>query len=95
VDLQVQTTFTALDGGCITGYTNSTITVTPGTVLSADFSVGNGPNVSSGTWMGNPIPVDAAYTITGLNASGDSGVMILTNKGNGGKDTDRMTIKAQ
>jgi hypothetical protein len=57
--------------------------------------VGNGPNPSSGTWNGNPIPVSAPYTISGLNASGDSGKLVLDNKDNSGRDTDRMTISAQ
>jgi len=45
--------------------------------------------------MGASIPVGAEFTIACPAVSGDVGKLILDNKGSGGKDTDRITIKVQ
>jgi hypothetical protein len=95
VDLQIQTGFTVMNDGCIVNSTASTVTVTPGTVLQFDCKKGSGPQPSTGSWLGVPISTDATHTIECTTATGDVGKLILDNKSNGGKDTDRMTIKVQ
>ncbi len=96
VDLQIQTDFTVVnDDGCIVDHTDSTVTVTGGTVLSCNFHAGTGPQPTDGTWKGGTIPTDTNYTITCPNTSGTVGVLYLDNKLGGGRDADRMTIKVQ
>ncbi len=96
VDLQIQTNFTVQGSGCIVGHTVSSITVTPGTILQADCHVGQGPQPSTGTYNGAPMPVDVGtHTIVCPAASGLTGSIYLDNKANGGKDVDRMTVSVQ
>ncbi len=90
VDLQIQTTFMVQnpDVGCITDSSASTVTVLPGTILQYNCLAGNGPLPTSGTLNGVPIDV---MTCMGLVQAGDK--LIVTNKGDSGSDTDRMSIK--
>ncbi len=95
VDLQIQTIFTVQNDGCIVDWSNSSVTVTPGTILQFDCKKGLGPQPTSGTWKGVPIPVDSDHLIVCPAASGEVGKLILDNKLGGGKDVDRMTISVQ
>jgi len=95
VDLQIQTKFTVTNGGCIIGSTTSSVTVSVGSVVAIDCHQGTGPDPTSGTWNGVPIPHDTPLTII-CPTVGETGKLILTNgAAPGGKDTDRMTINAQ
>ncbi len=95
-DLQIQTSFTVVNGGCIVASTNSTITVTPGTVLQFDCQQGGGPQPTGGTWKSAPIQTDTNHLIECPAATGDVGVLKFWNTDNPlGCDTDRMTIKVQ
>jgi hypothetical protein len=91
-DLQIQTSFTVMNGGCITAHTASSLTCTPGTVLQVNVRAGKGPQPTSCTWQGNAINTDKDFTIV----CGTSGILNCTNKAAaGGKDTDNMTISGQ
>ncbi len=96
-DLQIQTSFTVMNpGGCITSSTDSTVTVSPGTILLFNCKQGVGPNPTSGTWLGKPIPTDTNHLIVCPAATGEVGKLTLDNKlAVGGKDIDRMTISVQ
>ncbi len=94
VDLVIQTQFTVMNDGCISGSTVSTVTVTPGTALLVNVNAGQGPPTSC-TWNGVPIDLASPYTIICPDVSGDVGKLICDNKLNGGQDVDRMTIKVQ
>ena len=95
VDMQIQTEFTVVGDGCIVASTDSTITVAPGTVLQFNCKAGLGPDPTNGTWQGVPLTTDTTHTIVCPTTSGDVGKLILDNKANNGKDSDRMTIKVQ
>jgi len=95
VDLQIQTSFTVIGGGCIVGSTASSVSVTPGTVLEFNCKMGTGPHPTSGTWKGVPLTTDSTHQIVCPTATGDVGKLILDNKSAGGSDTDRMTVKVQ
>ncbi len=92
VDLQIQTKFAVMGDGCIVDFTDSTLTVTSGTKLLADFKAGRGPNPTSGTWKGVSVPTDINQIIECPDAAGEVGQLILDNKDGGGKDADRITI---
>jgi hypothetical protein len=94
-DLQIQTNFTVQGDGCIVGSSNSTVSVTPGTILLFNCKAGVGPQPTEGTWLGVPIPVDTDHLIVCPAATGDVGVMTLNNKLGGGRDADKLTIKVQ
>jgi hypothetical protein len=89
------TSFTVMNGGCIVGWTKSSVTVTPGTILHYDYKKGLGPEPTSRTWDGVPIPTDSDHLIECPGPSGEVGKLILDNKDNGGKDADRMTVSVQ
>jgi len=93
--MQIQTEFTVVNYGCIVGYANNSITVTPGTILQFNCKAGIGPQPTSGTWDGVSLSMDSGHIIECPTATGDVGKLILDNKDVGGKDTDRMTIKVQ
>jgi hypothetical protein len=95
VDLQIQTQFTVLNDGCITASAANSLTVVNGTVLAFNCKVGDGPEPSSGTLDGVPLDTDALQVIIcDETVTGDgTHKLVLENKGNGGKDTDRMSIK--
>jgi hypothetical protein len=95
VDMQIQTEFTVVNGGCIVDSTNSTVTVTPGTILQFNCKAGIGPHPTSGTWKGNALTTGSSQTIECPEATGEVGKLILDNKLAGGKDSDRMTIMVQ
>ena len=94
VDLQIQTLFTVING-CVIDASKNSLTVTVGSTITADGHLGTGPAATSGTWIGDPIPHDTPLTIE-CPTAGTAGKLILTNKdGEGGKDTDRITIKCE
>ncbi len=95
VDLQIQTAFTVTNDGCIADFTASSITCTPGTIMSVNFKAGTGPHPSSATWNGVPIPMDTLFTIECPAATGEVGKLLLDNKDSGGKDADRITVSVQ
>jgi hypothetical protein len=95
VDLQIQTNFTVVNGGCISGYTESTVTCTPGTNLLVNVKAGKGPMPTSCTWKGAPISTDMQFVVACPAVSGDVGKLICDNKLGGGKDSDKMTISVQ
>ncbi len=95
VDLQIQTNFTVTNDACIVDFTASSITCTPGTIMSVNFKVGTGPHPSSATWNGVPIPMDTLFTIECPAVTGEVGKLVLDNKDGGGKDVDRITITVQ
>jgi len=95
VDMQIQTEFTVVNGGCIVDSTNSTVTVTSGTILQFNCKAGIGPHPTSGTWKGNALTTGSSQTIECPEATGEVGKLILDNKLAGGKDSDRMTIMVQ
>jgi len=95
VDMQIQTEFTVVNGGCIVDSTNSTVIVTPGTILRFNCQAGIGPQPTSGTWQGKPLTTDSSHTIECPGATGEVGKLILDNKFAGGRDADRMTITVQ
>jgi hypothetical protein len=91
-DLQIQTEFTVTNG-CINGYTTKSITVSVGSTVEVNCHVGVGPDPTSGTWNKVQLPQDTPLTIE-CPTVGEAGKLIITNKAaEGGKDTDRMTIK--
>jgi hypothetical protein len=84
--------------GCIVNNTASTVTVTPGTQLVINVMAGSGPQPTSCTWNGVPIPMGPPYFMwnaQGLAVSGDTGKLICDNKDGGGKDVDRITVTVQ
>ncbi len=95
VDLQIQTNFTVINDGCISGSGPSTVTCTPGTVMLVNVKAGQGPQPSSCTWNGVPIDLASPYTIICPDVSGDVGKLICDNKDAGGKDVDRITVTVQ
>jgi len=95
VDLQIQTEFTVVNGGCIVDSSASTVTVTPGTILQFNCKAGIGPEPTSGTWQGNPLTTDSSHLIVCPSSTGEAGKLILDNKAAGGKDADRMTVMVQ
>ncbi len=95
VDLQIQTNFTVMNDGCISGSGPSTVTCTPGTIMLVNVKAGQGPQPTSCTWNGAPLGGDYSLTITCPDVSGDVGKLICDNKDGGGKDTDRITISVQ
>jgi hypothetical protein len=93
-DLQIETSFTVMNSGCIGASTASTLACTPGTVLQVNFRAGYGPNPTSATWQSNTIPADTNFTFT--CTAGNVYKLVLDNKGAvGGKDTDRITVNVQ
>ncbi len=94
VDLEIRTTFTVMNDGCISGSTASTVTCTPGTIMLVDFKAGQGPPTSC-TWNGVSLGGDYSLTITCPDVSGEVGKLICDNKDGGGKDVDRITVTVQ
>ncbi len=93
-DLQIQTSFTVMNAGCIVDSSASSITCTAGTILQINFSAGQGPNPTTATLQGNPIPTDTNLTIT--CTAGEVYKLDLDNRdAAGGKDVDRITITVQ
>jgi hypothetical protein len=95
VDLQIQTAFTVLNDGCISGSSASTVTCTPGTVMLVNVKAGQGPQPTSCTWNGVSLGGDYSFTITCPDFSGDVGKLICDNKDSAGKDIDRITVSVQ
>jgi hypothetical protein len=92
IDLQIQSRFTVANDGCIINSTDSTITVTPGTVLIFDGKAGVGPQPTSVTWEGANIPAESNHIIECPAVPGEVGQLVLDNKDGGGKDVDRIII---
>jgi hypothetical protein len=92
VDLQIQTNFTVINDGCISGSGPSTVTCTPGTVMLVNVKAGTGPMPTNCTWNGVFLGGDYSLTITCPDVSGDVGKLICDNKDSGGKDVDRITV---
>jgi hypothetical protein len=95
VDLQIQTNFTVINDGCISGSGPSTVTCTPGTVMLVNVKAGTGPMPASCTWNGVSLGGNYSLTITCPDVSGDVGKLICDNKDGGGKDVDRITVTVQ
>ncbi len=93
-DLQIQTSFTVMNAGCIVDSSASSVTCTAGTILQINFSAGQGPNPTTATWQNNTIPTDTNLTIT--CTAGEVYKLDLDNRdAAGGKDVDRITINVQ
>jgi hypothetical protein len=96
VDKEIMTSFAVHSGaGCIVAYTKSTLTCIPGTILYVNVKAGTGPQTTSATWNGAPVPTGTEFTIICPAVSGGSGKLVLDNKAGGGSDVDRITIKAE
>jgi hypothetical protein len=88
-DLEIQTEFTAVDGGGIIEATPNNVLVCEGTTLTINTKVGNGPYPTSLTLDGVSLDPNALQQImvTGTHK------LVVSNKDNGGKDRDRITIE--
>jgi hypothetical protein len=95
VDKQIMTSFTVMNGGCIVGWTKSSVTVTPGTILEVNVKAGMGPQPTYCTLNDVQIDLDMNYLLPIVGPDFSGGKLVCDNKDNGGKDADRMTISVQ
>jgi hypothetical protein len=98
IEKQIVTEFTVSGNGCILAHTDSSITVSTGTVLKVDWRKGKGPQPTSVTWTPSgkktqTLDPKKNWTLNCPSTVGTVGALNLNNSKAHGKDYDTLTLK--